>query len=244
MQNLLFMLKKYFREVIIGILIIICSGLIYYNYEAKEKAQANNIIASNPEITDKEEEPKTISESKTLYVDIKGAVKKPGVYEVDNNSIINDVIKLAGGFKTNAYKNNINLSKKVSDEMVIYVYTKTEYKNKSTSTKDEALVCQTPTYEIDNCTCDQVSIIENGSSNPEPNKNVDNNNPKDEVTLININNATVADLITLSGIGEAKAKTIIDYRNENGNFKSIDDLKNVSGIGESLLEKIKDYITV
>ena len=51
-------------------------------------------------------------------------------------------------------------------------------------------------------------------------------------------------LTSLSGIGESKAETIVDYRNKNGNFKSIDDIMNVSGIGEALFEKIKDYITV
>ena len=50
--------------------------------------------------------------------------------------------------------------------------------------------------------------------------------------------------MTLSGIGEAKANSIISYRQENGNFKSIEEIKNVSGIGDSVYEKIKDYITL
>ena len=51
-------------------------------------------------------------------------------------------------------------------------------------------------------------------------------------------------MITLPGIGEEKAKTIIAYRNEHGPFEKIEDIMNVSGIGEKLFEKIKDYITV
>ena len=63
-------------------------------------------------------------------------------------------------------------------------------------------------------------------------------------TKININTASVSELMTLDGIGEVKAKAIVEYRTENGNFKSIDDLVLISGIGEKTLEKNRDRITV
>ncbi len=65
-----------------------------------------------------------------------------------------------------------------------------------------------------------------------------------EALLININTADVAELDKLPGIGEATAKKIIAYREQNGNFKSIEDIMNVSGIAEKKFEKLKDYITV
>ena len=61
---------------------------------------------------------------------------------------------------------------------------------------------------------------------------------------ININTADKDTLMTLTGIGDVKSQAIIDYRNENGAFKSIEEITNVSGIGEKTLEKIKDKITV
>lgn len=61
---------------------------------------------------------------------------------------------------------------------------------------------------------------------------------------ININTASKEELMELDGIGEKKAQAIIDYRYENGYFKSVEDLTNVSGIGEKTLEKNLDKITV
>jgi competence protein ComEA len=61
---------------------------------------------------------------------------------------------------------------------------------------------------------------------------------------ININTATLAELDTLPGIGAAIAQRIIDYRSQNGDFKTIEDLKKVRGIGDALLSQIKDLITV
>lgn len=63
-------------------------------------------------------------------------------------------------------------------------------------------------------------------------------------TLVNINTAIKDELMTLSGIGEARAEAILSYREENGFFSSIEDIKNVSGIGEGIFERIKNMITV
>ena len=61
---------------------------------------------------------------------------------------------------------------------------------------------------------------------------------------ININTATAEQLTELNGIGEVKANAIIEYRNNFGNFISLEEIMNVKGIGEKTFEKIKDYITI
>lgn len=61
---------------------------------------------------------------------------------------------------------------------------------------------------------------------------------------ININTAPVGELVKLDGIGETKAAAIVQYRNENGGFKSIDEIIKVKGIGEKTLANIRDFITV
>lgn len=173
----------------------------------------------------------TIKVEKNIFVDVKGAVKKPGVYEVKENSIVNDCIKLAGGITSSGTLSNINLSKKVTDEMVIYVFKKSEI---TTSAKNE-IPCTTEVIEINNCPI----ITDNQASNNDNKETTTNTVDK----KININTATKEELTTLTGIGESKANSIIEYRKTN-QFKSIEELKNVSGIGEALYESIKDSITV
>jgi competence protein ComEA len=78
------------------------------------------------------------------------------------------------------------------------------------------------------------------------NKNlVTPNDTEDETkSLININTASKEELMTIPGIGEAKAGSIIKYREECGNFNSIEDIKNIEGIKDGVFNKMKEYITV
>ena len=62
--------------------------------------------------------------------------------------------------------------------------------------------------------------------------------------VVNINTATQTELEELPGIGPSIANKIIQYRNTNGKFKTIEDIKNITGIGDSKFEKIKDFIKV
>lgn len=246
MQNVLFYFKKYGKSVLFFSLLLISLMLqIYIIFLSNQKEIdkfSDNLVYADLDNTETDNTNKEEKEdfSKKFFVDIKGAVKKPGVYEMDSNAIINDVIKLAGGYTTNAYQNGINLSKKIKDEMVIYIYNKSEMakyleNNDNTVIKNE---CNTPDYNICECINDKYSIIEVGSNN----KNDSDNTEVKEV--VNINTADVSKLSTLNGIGESKAQAIIKYREDNGKYTKIEDIMNVSGIGEKAFEKIKDFITV
>ena len=170
-----------------------------------------------------------------VKVDIRGAIVKPGVYEVSSDYRVIDVIKLAGGLKSNANTNYINLSSKVTDEMVIWIYTTKEI-------SDLKLQQNSTKYMIEKCNC---PIVDNTTCfNSNKNNNNNNNNSKEQNSIININTATLDELITLDGIGESKAKGIIEYRTKNGPFKNTQDIMNVSGIGESAYNKIKERIKV
>lgn len=71
-----------------------------------------------------------------------------------------------------------------------------------------------------------------------------NNEESGSAWHININTADKETLMTLPGIGEAKADAIIKYREENGTFSSIEDIMNISGIKQGAFDKIKDLITI
>ena len=205
--------------IIIGGIVFLILSLVLYLVNENEKTEediALNITSEN--ITTKQE----VKES--FYVDIKGNVNSPGVYEFKDNDRVIDAINKAGGLSKNADTSNINLSKKLSSEMVIYVYSKNDLKNKDSLSCNN--ICNVEVIEVNNC-------IEKTT-----------NNATEKNNLVNINTANLEDLLTLSGIGESKAKSIIEYRNSNGLFKSIEDIKNVTGIGDALFLKIKDKIKV
>jgi len=150
--------------------------------------------------------------------------------------------------------------------MVIIIYSKKEIEEYEKSLKEEKIkeiikyeiiekecVCpntindacieekDTVTNELENTK--EESLKENNES--EENNKVEESEKEsnEENKLININIATIDELQTIKGVGESKAKSIIEYRKEN-KFTKIEDIKNVSGIGDSLFEKIKDYITI
>lgn len=191
----------------------------------------------------------TSVEVDNYYVDIKGEVVKPGVYEANPNSRIIDIIKLAGGLTKNADTSLINLSKKISDEMNIKIYSKKEVRNAKDNLSKEPEVIEIIKEIEKECICPDNNEVCSDNSNKNgaliedsENQNIDSNKD-DNKLLININTATKEELLGIPDIGESKANKIIEYRNNN-KFEKIEDIQNVSGIGETIFEKIKNYITV
>ena len=229
-----------FISILLNIILLISTSILIINITNNVCDCENISLESDNHIDQKEVEEDTLKE---FSVEVKGAVNAPGVYKVFDNYIINDVIKMAGGFKSDAFTDNINLSHHLEDELVIYVYTKNEYKKNNTVVSS---TCNCPTYDISICTDNKSSIITSNSEDVNNNDNISNNKEESSKVngKVNINTASKKELMTLSGIGEAKANDIINYRNNNGLFKSIEDIKKVNGIKDGTFNKIKDSITV
>ncbi len=218
--------KRKLIIIIVSIIIFVLSLTIFLLTKidfSKEEDKVEEI--SSIEKIDKKEEPKLFK------VDIKGEVKNPGIYSLNEGSRVIDVIESAHGLTNNADTSVINLSKKIEDEMVIIIYSKSEVsdfkKTKEVEKQVQDKCIQKDTNALKNDAC-----IENNKSN-ETNKE----------NKVNINTASLDELMTLNGIGETRAKDIIKYR-EKTKFEKIEDIKNVQGIGESLFAKIKENITV
>ena len=142
------------------------------------------------------------------------AVADPGVYKIAEGSRLIELIEAAGGFTDDAAQDYVNQAQIVTDGQRIYIPEQEELK---TMTADE--------------------LIQGGGSTAA-------GQPEAESTLVNINTADEEELMSLPGIGKAKAAAILSYRKENGNFKSIEDLMKIPGIKEGLFHQISSGITV
>lgn len=161
------------------------------------------------------------SEPEQWYVDIKGAVKGPQIYPVDDEMRIHDVIVLAGGLTEEADATRLNFSQRVHDQMVIYVPKRNE--------------------EIP---ADIQSLTRQSAELPAEATAAASQVGSDEGQKININTADAQELQAISGVGEKKAADIIVYREANGPFQSVEDITLVSGIGDKTFEKMRAQITV
>ena len=221
----MFYLKKYRYIILSGLLIIV---FLFFNKNSDEIE-----LTSDLSLEIKEEVTEEIPKEEKIKVDIKGAVKNPGVYEINSNGRVADAIAISGGLTNDADTSILNLSKNLTDEMVIIIYTKEEVAEMlkgSTSIKYIEKECICPKIENDACI---DNVIEN-----KPDTNTSNEQK------VSLNSATIDELMQLPGIGEVKAKAIIAYREENGGFKTIEELLEVNGIGESTFNKIKDQLSL
>lgn len=152
-----------------------------------------------------------------IVVDIKGEVKNQGVYYLNEGSIVEDLIKEAGGITDKASLDLVNRAEKLTNNKCIIIPSKEE------------------SNEIKGPQSNNIASMPSSMAST---------NSDDGNEIININTASESELVKINGIGPAKAKAIISYREENGGFGSIEDIKNVSGIAEGTFLKIKDYISV
>lgn len=150
-----------------------------------------------------------------MYVYLCGAVALPGVYCLAEGSRLYEAVELAGGLTQDADESCLNMARQITDGEQIVVLTLEE-----AASLKEAGAYQYP------------AAAEVQASAPQG------------TGLVNINTATVPELTSVSGIGESRAQAIIDYREKNGRFGSIEDIKNVDGIKDGLFSKIKDKITI
>ncbi|WP_112181416.1 MULTISPECIES: helix-hairpin-helix domain-containing protein [Paraliobacillus] len=166
----------------------------------------SNVSQTEPEMELEEEIVNPIehtTEPVKQFVDVKGEVMKPDMYEITGEKRVKEVIEMAGGFTDQANLEQVNLAQKVVDEMVIIV----------PKIGEEIQTLQTTTNET-------------------------------TTSKIPLNTATKEEIETLPGIGGVKADAILQYREENGPFTSIQDLEGITGIGTKTIENLAEFIQI
>jgi competence protein ComEA len=157
-----------------------------------------------------------------LRVFVNGAVANPAVYKLAPGGIVQQAIEQAGGFVNEADTAVVNLALPLQDGMQIYVPTLAE------TAEQTPVVISSPSVRSGGI---ELDVAEETAVDAATN-------------IVNINNATVADLDTLPGIGPSTAEKIVEYREANGPFASIDEIMSVSGIGPAKFEQIQAFISV
>jgi len=218
---------------------VIVSGVVFFidNYNSsndillEDVMQESAVIETDDSSVDNYDSDKTIESDKSkdressknddksssreyIYVHICGEIKTPGVYKLLANSRAVDVIELAGGLTDKADSVAINQANLIQDGEQIYIPKIGEKVTSLSKEGDDGL---------------NQSLVSGNSGDSDK---------------VNINTASKIDLVTLPGIGEAKADMIINYRTEKGSFSKIEDIMNITGIKEGLFNKISEYITV
>lgn len=199
-----------------------------FKKDEEEKFEEKNILKDEV-IDDVEDfENEVINDNEKIYVYITGEVNNPGIVVLPIGSRIVDAIDYAGGITQKADIMKVNLVYMLQDGMKVNIPSSIELKNN-------------PNFEY----ITMSSGDEKNDSNIKKATTVDTKSESAfKVSNVNINTATQTELETLPGIGPSLALKIINYRKENGKFKSIEELKSVNGIGENKYEEIKKYIYV
>ncbi|ADO76792.1 helix-hairpin-helix domain-containing protein [Halanaerobium praevalens] len=198
------------------IIVVVIMALVFIAYSQKNLKNESDFKSLN-DLSLKESSIASKSNNKKatkVIVHLSGAVKNPGVYKLTESDRLIDLIKAAGGLTTKADLDQINLAEKLFDGQKLKIPSLLKLK------------------ETSNLKAKNKVINQNYSS-----KNTDSK-------YLNINRASQAELESLSGIGPAKAATIIKYRSDNGPFAQKKDLLKISGIGPKTLANIEDEIVL
>lgn len=169
----------------------------------------------------------------SIWVHVCGEVMEPGVYELPEGTRIAEAILAAGGPTEDAVSEAVNQALKASDGQQIYLPSREEVSRAQAQNQGESGFSKIAGN------AGTAGNGDAGSKNAGPNPDTGADNAK-----VNLNTADLAELMTLPGIGSAKAESIIAYRNVHGKFKTAGEIKNISGIKDSVFNQIKDRVTV
>ncbi|MCH5266481.1 MAG: ComEA family DNA-binding protein [Lachnospiraceae bacterium] len=215
------------RVVAVLAAVLLCGTAYFYSSYRQDSGSApdSGMIVTESFLDGEKNESSTPAEAsgsqtsgegtETVYIHVCGEVKKPGVYTFDKEPRVIEAVQKAGGFTKEADRSSINQAESVPDG------TQLRIEARGGPGKGGTGMNQTGTSA--------------GSGN---------SGQTDSSGKININTASKEELMTINGIGEARAAEILSYRESNGAFQKIEDIMKISGIKTGIFDKIKEYIMV
>ncbi len=199
--------------------------------------------------------PSAVDKPASLLVQVKGAVRKPGVYRLKADARVHDAIREAGGAKPHADLSEWNLAAKLQDGASIYVMGKQAVqeqaaKKVASNPRPRGLTGSLAPMQVEvpeEYRGGPHSLAPFGSTKVEPEANSTSRSSSGKKAVpaeasVSLNTGTQADLENLPGVGPATAQKIIEYRRENGGFTSIEELLAVKGIGPKKMEAMRKYL--
>ena len=209
------MLKNVNKKVLIFAVLVIFLFIAYYNQNIDQEQKLNSVNNLNS-LTETKSQSSNV-QKKEIIVHLSGAVSSPGVYRLNQEERLVDLIEAAGGLTKKADLKKLNLAENIYDGQKVII--------------PEII---------------KKDVFSNSSANSAGNGAAKNNlydySSHENQDLINVNQASQSVLEKLSGIGPSKASAILKYREKNGFFEQKEDLLEVSGIGDKTLENIEDEI--
>ncbi|HYZ93892.1 MAG TPA: helix-hairpin-helix domain-containing protein [Actinomycetota bacterium] len=186
---------------LIGLAVLAAVGLVGgYGVAMRAKPKPTKVSLSAPAAKER-------GKTRTIYVHVGGAVRRPGLYRLEDGARVDDAVRAAGGVLEDADLDALNLAARVKDGDKILVPAEGQG--------------------------------EGGGSAPPGSQAAGQ-----QGSLVNLNTASLSDLETLPGIGPALAQRILDFREKNGGFRTVEDLLEVPGIGSKKFEELRDLVTV
>jgi competence protein ComEA len=181
--------------------------------------------------------PKPLS---SLVVYVSGAVKKPGVYTFPAGARLHQAIQKAGGFKSNAQEEALNLAGFLQDADQVHVPVKvalttspTVLQTPQTSKGSQGRVLGKSKVAVKAPEAMQASQSESSTKFHTPGEG-----------KVKLNSATLEELQKLPGVGPSTAQSILEYRQQNNTFKELEEIKEVRGIGEKKFAKMQPFLSL
>jgi len=165
----------------------------------------------------------------SMVVSVVGLVARPGLIRLPAGSRVGDAIKQAGGARKNADLLSLNLAQQLRDGDQVLV----GYAGRSGELSMRSAVVGPGS-----------TGAPPAAGKPTAPSSPDGESPAAGSGTVNLNTASQTELETLPGVGPVTAKSILDWRQRNGRFTSVDQLTEVDGIGPARLEKLRDKVTV